>query len=505
MTLVTPPYPKRVLSRSKFMQRAVKPWLLFKLTRCALSMIPEGFYKLDIAEVKLPTQRSLFPMNPADVKRVLIDESEDFPKSTMVEETLGLLIGDSIFVSNGDVWRRQRRMMTPAFEHTRVKVVFDMMKTAAASMIERLDRIADGRAYDIEEEMTFVTADIIFRTIFSRPLQIDEARVIFEAFRTYQEAAFSQGLFRILRVPKWVTYPGFRRAKISAKAIRGVLDAIIKARYDSFHAGEPQTHTDILQSLVSQKDEVTGTYFDLRELCEQVAMLFLAGHETSASALSSTLWLMTLDPDVQERMHREAVEAMGDREIEFGDLRKLNLTRNAFTEAMRLYPPFPSCRGRRRSPAPSAARRRTRTISSRSRPGSSTAIGNTGRTPTPSTPTVSTGRRPRRPNGSATSRSARARASASGPLSPCRRQPSSCRCWPAAIASRRYPASSPISSGGSPSAPPTASGSKSAGAQTRTWRPSSRPIRSACCHGRGSCSASPSRCSCSRVPTAPWT
>ena len=341
MTHVVPPYPKLVLPKSKLLRRLLKPWMFFRARKCGIAMITEGVYTMKAADIRLPVKYSVFPMDPADVRRVLVDEWESFPKSTMVEDALGLLIGDSIFVSNGEVWKRQRRMMNPAFEHARVKVVFAMMQDAAHAMVERLDTVADGRSYDLEQEMTFVTADIIFRTIFSRPLQPDEATVIFRAFSAYQEAAFSQSLYKVVGVPRWLTFMGYRRARDTAAEIRGVLDAIIKVRYDSFHSGERQTHNDILQSLVSEKDEVTGTYFDFRELCEQVAMLFLAGHETSASSLSWALWLLSLAPDIQERMHREVADALEERELDFSDLRKLNLTRNVFTETMRLYPPVP--------------------------------------------------------------------------------------------------------------------------------------------------------------------
>ena len=85
-----------------------------------------------------------------------------------------------------------------------------------------------------------------------------------------------------------------------------MLDPMVKLRYDSFHNGEPQSHRDIMQSLVSVKDEETSTHFDLRELCEQVSMLFLAGHETSAASLSWALYLIAMDPAIQERLHREA-------------------------------------------------------------------------------------------------------------------------------------------------------------------------------------------------------
>lgn len=341
MTKVTPDYPKLVMPKNKLMRQLIKPWLFLKSRNCSIAMITEGAYRMPLCEIRLPTRTTLFPLEPETVRRVLIEEWEQFPKSTMVSDVLELLMGDSIFVSNGDIWKRQRRMMDPAFEHARVKVVFDMMLDAAKAMNARLDRVADGRAVNVEEEMTFVTADIIFRTIFSRPLTVDEAGIIFKAFHVYQEAAFAHGLYRVIRLPRWATALNFRKAKSSARAIRNILDPIVKARYDSFHSGAPQTHNDILQSLVSVKDEVTGTHFDLRELCEQVSMLFLAGHETSASALSWGLHLLSLDQAVQQRMHDEARAVFGGRDITFADLRKLGITRNVFAETLRLFPPVP--------------------------------------------------------------------------------------------------------------------------------------------------------------------
>ena len=252
---------------------------------------------------------------------------------------LELLLGDSIFVSNGEVWKRQRRMMDPAFEGVRVKVVFDLMMQAADALFARFDKIADGSDTAIDIEMTHVTADIIFRTIFSKPLEAEEARIIYDAFNRFQEAAFAHGMTRHIGMPNWVSFFGYRKARKAAQEIRAVLDPIIKRRYDAWHSGDKGDYNDILQSLISVTDPVTGTQFDLRELCEQVAMLFLAGHETSASALSWALYLLSMDQEVQERMHAETVEVLDARALTFSDIRKLDITRNVFMEALRLFPP----------------------------------------------------------------------------------------------------------------------------------------------------------------------
>ena len=148
---------------------------------------------------------------------------------------------------------------------------------------------------------------------------------------------------RMLDMPRQQTlaYLARWRARKSAKDIRDILDPIVAERFNSFHGGEAQTHNDILQSLVSVKDDITNTYFDMRELCEQVAMLFLAGHETSASALSWSLYLLSLDQEIQDRAHVEAAAVLGEREAEFSDIRQLGLIRNVFAETMRLFPPVP--------------------------------------------------------------------------------------------------------------------------------------------------------------------
>jgi cytochrome P450 len=339
MNHFVPPYPKPMPKRWWPLQMLLRPWKFIKSRNCALSTLSDRAYGMHMGELAVPGRRVLIANQPELVKRVLIDDADDFPKSEMMSDMLHLLLGNSIFVSNGDIWKRQRRMMNPAFEGVRVKVVFDLMMQACDALVARLDEIADGREVAIDIEMTHVTADIIFRTIFSKPLAADEAYIIYEAFNRFQEAAYAHGMTLLIGLPKWTSHFNFRKARIASDQIRAILDPIIKRRFDAWHAGDRSDHGDILQSLISVIDPVTNTQFDLGELCEQVAMLFLAGHETSASALSWSLYLMSMDQAVQERMHKEIVEALGDRPITFSDLRKLDLTRNVFMEALRLYPP----------------------------------------------------------------------------------------------------------------------------------------------------------------------
>ncbi len=339
MSKFTPPYPKPMPKHGHILQLLLRPLKYLRSRSCAISALSDKAYNMHMGELATPGRRVYIVNQPELIKRVLVDDAEKFPKARMISDMLELLLGDSIFVSNGEVWRRQRRMMDPAFAQARIKIVFDLMLDAADALFTRMDAKANGGEMIVDEEMMHVAADIIFRTIFSRPLESEEARLIFAAFTRFQEAAFAKGMTRAVGLPGWVSYFGQKKAKRAAREIRDVLDAIVKARFDSFHSGKAQTHQDILQSLVSVKDTETGTYFDLRELCEQVAMLFLAGHETSASALAWTLYLIAMDQPVQERMHAEAIAIFGKKAPRFQDMKQLEVTRKAFAEALRLYPP----------------------------------------------------------------------------------------------------------------------------------------------------------------------
>jgi cytochrome P450 len=129
------------------------------------------------------------------------------------------------------------------------------------------------------------------------------------------------------------------RSRRAAAAIRGLLGQLIRPRFDAHRAGKPSDTIDILQSFLDAKDEVSGEGFSFEELLDQVAMLFLAGHETSASALTWAAYLMANAPDIQERMHQEVVMHLADRQPELSDMRYLDLVRNVFRETLRLFPP----------------------------------------------------------------------------------------------------------------------------------------------------------------------
>jgi cytochrome P450 len=292
-----------------------------------------------MGEVHLPGLDLYMVNDPNLVKQVLDTQADAFPKSNLLGEALKTLLGESIFTTSGDQWRKQRTMMDPAFAQARLNVAFPVMQAAVADMLTRLSALPDGAEYDLEVEMTHVTADIIFRTIFSVPMAQADAKRIFTEFATFQAIA-PRLLMPTIYGLRWLVWPwDVWRSRRAASTIRHLLGQLIRVRFDAQRTGQPTETTDILQSFLDAKDEATGKGFDFEELLDQVAMLFLAGHETSASALTWATYLMANAPEVQERMHKEVVSHVADRQPALADMRHLELVRNVFRETLRLFPP----------------------------------------------------------------------------------------------------------------------------------------------------------------------
>ena len=313
--------------------------MFFSARRSWLDALYERSYAMQMGEVHLPGMDLYMVNDPALVRRVMQDEAADFPKSPQTGEALGPLLGESIFTTNGAQWQRQRQMMNPAFAQARLNVAFPAMREATADMLARLAQLPDGAEYDVEVEMTHVTADIIFRTIFSQPMGGEDARRIFEAFARYQALAPRLMLPSVYGV-RWLVWPWDTwRSRRAAREIRGLLEKLIRPRFEAYCAGRPTGDVDILQAFMEARDEATGAPFGFEELVDQVAMLFLAGHETSASALTWALHMLANAPDIQERMVAEHREVVGERAPQNGDMKQLRLAWNVFRETLRLFPP----------------------------------------------------------------------------------------------------------------------------------------------------------------------
>ncbi len=314
-------------------------WMFFGKRRSWLDGLYERSYSMKMGEVHLPGVDLYMVNEPALVRQILSERAQDFPKHQLLADALRPLLGDSIFTTNGEVWGRQRAMMEPAFANARLEVAFPRMSAAVDALLERLGREPDGAVIDVQEPMTHVTADIIFRTIFSTELDSAQSQRLFEAFSRYQALAPRLVLPALFGV-RWLRSPrALRESRRAAAEIRGALEALVGPRLEAYRR-DGEAGADILGALMSARDAPSGQAFAFHELVDQVAMLFLAGHETSASALSWGLHLLANAPEVQERLHDEVVSAFGaDGPLAPERLLRLGLLRNVFRETLRLFPP----------------------------------------------------------------------------------------------------------------------------------------------------------------------
>ncbi|KDB04579.1 cytochrome P450, partial [Defluviimonas sp. 20V17] len=282
--------------------------------------------------------RSYLCNDPALVDLVLRARPMDFPKSGRVSEGLRPLLRHSVFVTNGATWARQRRIIDPAFEGGRLRDTFPAMWAAGQACVARLQAKTGPEPVEIEQEASHVAADVIFRTLFSIPIEHATAAAVFREFRAHQRAAPVVNLGALLPLPVWMPRFHRRQTKRTAARIRALIQELCAARTAEIAAGTAPD--DLATKIMTTPDPETGACFDTEEMIDQVAIFFLAGHETSASALGWALYLLTLDPAWQDRVFCEAA-AMDIENPSFSMLNALKFSRAVFREALRLYPPVP--------------------------------------------------------------------------------------------------------------------------------------------------------------------
>ena len=241
------------------------------------------------------------------------------------------LLGNSVFLTNGEIWKSQRRIIDPAFEGGRLRETYDAMSQASQAMCQRL---SEG-VHEIEELASFGAADVIFRTLFSIPIEDEIAAEVFHEFRNYQREQPILNLAAFVPLPGWMPRFHSRRTKRSAAKIRSLITNLTLKRMGEIRAGTAPS--DLATKIMTTEDPETGQTFDVEDVVDQVAIFFLAGHETSASVLEWSLYLLAMFPDWQEKVADEAKNLTSD----FSSIRQLRVTRDVFRETLRLDPPVP--------------------------------------------------------------------------------------------------------------------------------------------------------------------
>jgi len=302
-----------------------------------LSLVPIDAYTKPYTYLGY-SRRSILLVNDPDIARdILTDPLDTFPKNDLMVGALEPLVGDSIFVSTGDRWRRQRAMIDPAFSHMRINTAFSSMAAAVDDYETTLDRRADsGERFSLDFAMSELTADVICRTIFSSTLASQTAYDVFESFAEFERSVASVSLKQLILGRPWADVRQPDRVLAACERIRRHIGDLLDPRL----AEQAGRRDDIASAVIDARDQESGDGFTREELIDQMGVFFLAGHETTASVLTWIFFILAARPDVAARLRDEVNDVVGSRDVTFADVKQLSYVRNVFREALRLYPPI---------------------------------------------------------------------------------------------------------------------------------------------------------------------
>jgi cytochrome P450 len=284
----------------------------------------------DVVRLRIMKLRVYSIAHPDGIKHVLQDNHRNYRKS-FDYKILARLLGQGLVTSEGSLWLRQRRLMQPMFHRQKVTGFGTLMAECTQEMLDRWRGRAQRReVFDVAPEMMRLTLQIVGRALLSMDLTA-QADVIAGNMTIANERFGEMGLSAF--VP-WLPTPGNARFRNAAATLRKiVLDIIAERRR------EGRDHGDLLSMLLAVRDGETGEGMKDEQLRDEVLTLILAGHETTATALSWTWYLLSQNPEAESKLHTELDRVLGGCPASVSDLPNLNYTGMVIDEAMRLYPP----------------------------------------------------------------------------------------------------------------------------------------------------------------------
>ncbi len=297
-----------------------------------------------VVQFPIPSPPSYLVSDPEAVRRVLVTKAKDYDKETIQYRSLSLVTGEGLLTTSGDVWRRQRRMVQPAFHHQVLEGVVGHAARGAEDLLARWgDAARQGRlrrpagpergaVIDVDEAMMRVALETVGASLFGTDLSADAdrlARATIEALDVVVARAQVP-----VQPPQWLPTRRTRALRAALAQLDDAVASMISSRQRGRGADEPATLLDLLVDA-----SIAEPPIPVSEVRDELVAFLVAGHETTASALTWVLWLLAGDLDVQAEVARELGEVLGDRGPSYADLDRLPWTRAVFDEAMRLYPP----------------------------------------------------------------------------------------------------------------------------------------------------------------------
>jgi cytochrome P450 len=302
-----------------------------------LTLLPASAYRMRIGQLGWSRRTTWIINDPEAARAVLVDSEDVYPKSDLMTGALEPLIGDSIFTSSGARWRQQRRMIDPSFSAVRVAAGYRFMTGAVDAFQPRLEGLAQsGEAFSLDAAMSDLTADVICRAVFGSPLDGGASAEAFAAFHVFERSVAQVELGRLIFDPPFKPVPQKQEVLAACAAIRRLLGDLL----DNRPGAQGEGGDDMASAILAARDPDTGATFTREEVIDQLGVLFLAGHETSASALIWAVFILAQRGEFRDRLRAEVQTVAGDGPITMEMAKRLPFVRNVFRETLRLYPPI---------------------------------------------------------------------------------------------------------------------------------------------------------------------
>jgi cytochrome P450 len=294
---------------------------------------PEDFDKDFIAR-RLLWRRTFVVNEPNGVRHVLLDNAQNYKKSELSRRILEPGLGRGLITTDGELWRRHRRIMAPAFDPRSVAGYAPVMTEVTEEMLAQWDALPERSEVDVAVAMMHTTLHIISRAMFSS--DSDEIVDVVERGVSEYQTTVRPNLLDLLHFPEWLT------ELISPRMADGILDefdaSVDRLLTERGRAPDAEPK-DLLARLIAARDTETGGGMTAQEVRDQVVTIFMAGHETTAQALAWTWYLLSQHPAAEAKLHEELASVLEGRTPRHDDVANLPYARMVLEEAMRLYPP----------------------------------------------------------------------------------------------------------------------------------------------------------------------
>jgi cytochrome P450 len=311
--------------------RWATPRLLWQLSNDRLRLLSDAAERYgDATRIRIGPKTLYFFNRPDLAKHVLADNSANYHKGIGLVQARRAL-GDGLLTSEGELWREQRKVVQPAFQSRRIAASAGAVAEEAAALVARLRTHVGAGPIELVPQLTELTLGVLGRTLLETDLS--GHATIGPSFEAVQDQAMFE-MVTMGAVPEWVPLPRQRRFRAARRRLAGVVNDLVAARRERDTDG-----SDVLSRLIASTDREADRGRAERRLRDELVTLLLAGHETTASTLGWTFYLLDRHPEVCDALRAEVRQVLGDRLPEHADLPRLRYTTMVVEEAMRLYPP----------------------------------------------------------------------------------------------------------------------------------------------------------------------